>query len=166
MKVNELHSSRETWSGFLLPCDRCSSCPAGPEDPRFAKLCDRSCRNACRDYRASDGNVTKLEEPDRNLPTRAAPGEAASEGACSRRRIREREQGSVLISVPILRANLASVMLDMSAPSCIAQDGCVDVFVVAKDRWGAPAPGITPPKSGPCRYVKTTALPIDSQSFL
>lgn len=37
--------------------------------------------------------MTKLEEPDRNLPTRTAPGEAASEGACSRWRIRAEGAG-------------------------------------------------------------------------
>lgn len=70
---------------------------AAQQDPKTHGLpnyvTDHAETPACRDYRASDGNVTKLEEPDRNLPTRAAPGEAALEGACSRRRIRAEGAG-------------------------------------------------------------------------
>lgn len=49
---------------------------AAQQDPKTHGLpnyvTDHAETPACRDYRASDGNVTKLEEPDRNLPTRAA----------------------------------------------------------------------------------------------
>lgn len=67
--AKELPSRGEIQSGCLYPVtDRCSLCPAGCEDPQFADSWDRSCYSTCCDYCASDGNVTKLEEPDQNLP--------------------------------------------------------------------------------------------------
>lgn len=150
--AKELHSSGEAPSGFPYPVtDRCSLCPAGCEDPQFANPCDRSCHSTCCDYCASGGNVTKLEEPDQNLP---APGsyeplgacstEAAQEGVYSRWRIKAGGAGKSLYfsDYPKGSPGLCDAQCQLWAAQ--AQDNCTEVFTVAKDWWSALDPGTTP----------------------